>query len=95
MTNGAATTDHDMDVRDAIQRVALEWPSYGRPRITAALRRQGWASIPNGFTACCVKTTYCVCGKRKFLVTTDSNHKRPIYPNLGLDRLTTFYKIWQ
>ena len=31
----------DMDLRDAIQRVALEWPSYGRPRITAELRRQG------------------------------------------------------
>jgi predicted transcriptional regulator len=26
--------DPDMDLRDAIQRVALEWPSYGRPRIT-------------------------------------------------------------
>ena len=25
----------DMDLRDAIQRIALQWPSYGRPRITA------------------------------------------------------------
>ena len=30
--------DADMDLRDAIQRIALEWPSYGRPRITAELR---------------------------------------------------------
>ena len=30
-----------MDLRDAIQRIALEWPSYGRPRITAELRRRG------------------------------------------------------
>ncbi len=30
--------DPDMDLRDAIQRIALEWPSYGRPRITAELR---------------------------------------------------------
>jgi putative transposase len=29
--------DPDMDLRDAIQRIALEWPSYGRPRITAEL----------------------------------------------------------
>jgi len=35
-----------MDLRDAIQRIALEWPSYGRPRITAALRRQGWIVNP-------------------------------------------------
>ena len=32
--------DPDMDLRDAIQRIALEWPSYGRRRIKAELRRQ-------------------------------------------------------
>jgi hypothetical protein len=32
---------NDTDLRDAIQRIALEWPSYGCPRITAELRRQG------------------------------------------------------
>jgi transposase InsO family protein len=37
-----AVPDPDMDLRDAIQRIALEWPSYGRPRITAELRRRGW-----------------------------------------------------
>ena len=36
-----AGPDPDMDLRDAIQRIALEWPSYGRPRITAKLRRRG------------------------------------------------------
>ena len=34
------STDRDMDVRDAIQRIALEWPCYGRPRITRELRRR-------------------------------------------------------
>jgi len=38
--------DGDMELRDAIQRIALEWPSYGRPRITAELRRQGWTVNP-------------------------------------------------
>ncbi|MDX2150739.1 MAG: IS3 family transposase, partial [Bryobacteraceae bacterium] len=38
--------DADMNLRDAIQRIALEWPSYGRPRITAELRRQGWIVNP-------------------------------------------------
>ena len=43
-----AGTDHDpdMDLRDAIQRIALEWPSYGRPRITKELRRRGWKVNP-------------------------------------------------
>src|SRR5947199_165182 len=40
--DAALRPDRDMDLRDAIQRIALEWPSYGRPRITAALRREGW-----------------------------------------------------
>jgi hypothetical protein len=38
--------DTGMDLRDAIQRIALEWPSYGRPRITAELRRRGLTVNP-------------------------------------------------
>ena len=34
--------EEELDLRDAIQRIALEFPCYGRPRITAELRRQGW-----------------------------------------------------
>jgi putative transposase len=34
--DGAPQLDRDMDLRDAVQRIALAWPSYGRPRITAA-----------------------------------------------------------
>jgi hypothetical protein len=34
--------DPDMDLRDAIQRIALEWPAYGRRRMTEELRRHGW-----------------------------------------------------
>ena len=36
----AVRPDRDMDLRDAIQRIALEWPSYVRSRITDALRRE-------------------------------------------------------
>ena len=35
-----------MDLRDAIQRIALEWPSYGRPRITARTAPAGWTVNP-------------------------------------------------
>ena len=44
--DGKAGADRDMELRDAIQRIALEWPSYGRPRITAELRHQGWRVNP-------------------------------------------------
>jgi transposase InsO family protein len=38
--------DRNMELGDVIQRIALEMPSYGRPRITAELRRRGWTVNP-------------------------------------------------
>src|SRR5262249_39770703 len=32
----------DMDLRDEIQKVALDWPAYGSRRITAELKARGW-----------------------------------------------------
>ena len=32
----------DMDLRDAMQKIALEWPSYGSRRMTRELRARGW-----------------------------------------------------
>ena len=34
--------DPDLALRDALQRTALEFPSYGWPRMTAELQRRGW-----------------------------------------------------
>lgn len=34
--------DLDVALRDAIQRIALEFPSYGWPRMTRELVRRGW-----------------------------------------------------
>jgi putative transposase len=86
--------DADMDLHDAIQRVVLEWPSYGRPRITAELRRRGWTVNPKRVYRILREDNLLCIRKRKFIVTTDSNHGRKIYPNLartlvltGLDQL--------
>ena len=79
----APQPDRDMDLRDAIQRIALEWPSYGRPRMTAALRRQGWMVNPKRVYRLLREDNLLCIRKRKFLVTTDSNHGRRVYPNLA------------
>ncbi len=42
-----AAGDKDIDLRDAIQRIALEFPAYGRPRMTEELHRRGWQVGPN------------------------------------------------
>jgi putative transposase len=35
--------DAEVELRDALQRIALRFPSYGWPRMTAELKRRGWA----------------------------------------------------
>ena len=56
-----ARRDDDMELRSAIQRIALEFPCYGRPRITAELKRRGWKVNLSGWAGSCVRTTYCAC----------------------------------
>jgi putative transposase len=87
--------DRDMDLRDAIQRIALKWPSYGRPRITAELKRQGWKVGPNRVRRLMREDNLLCVRKRKFVVTTDSNHGRKIYPNLaGEMELSGINQLW-
>jgi len=85
----------DMDLRDAIQRVALEWPSYGRPRITAELRRRGWKVNPKRVYRLMREDNLLCVRKRKFVVTTDSHHHRKVYPNLAGEMvLTGIDQLW-
>ena len=91
-----AEPDRDMDLRDAIQRIALEWPSYGRPRITAELRRRGWTVNPKRVYRLMREDNLLCIRKRKFVVTTDSNHGRKVYPNLAAGMvLTGVNQLWR
>jgi putative transposase len=94
--NAASGNDGDMDLRDAIQRVALEWPSYGRRKITRELRRRGWAvNWKRVYRLMGEDNLLCV-RKRKFVVTTDSNHGRKVYPNLARQMvLTDVDQLWR
>ena len=87
--------DRDMDLRDAIQRIALEWPSYGRPRITAELRRQGWEVNPKRVYRLLREDNLVCVRKRKFVAATDSKHGRKVYPNLAKEMaLTGIDQLW-
>jgi putative transposase len=88
-------TDRDMELRDAIQRIALEWPCYGRPRVTQELRRQGWRVNPKRVYRLMREDNLLCVRRRKFLVTTDSNHSRRVYPNLACALvLTGVNQLW-
>jgi putative transposase len=81
--------DRDMDLRDAIQKIAVEWPSYGRPRMTKELRRRGWVVNPKRVRRLMREDNLLCVRKRKFVVTTDSNHGRKVYPNLARKMILT------
>lgn len=87
--------DRDMDLRDAIQRIAVEWPSYGRPRITQELRRRGWRVNPKRVYRLMREDNLLCVRRRKLVVTTDSNHGRRVYQNLARNMiLTATDQLW-
>ena len=84
-----------MDLREAMQRIALEFPSYGWPRMTKELQRRGWAvNHKRVYRLMCEDNLLCL-RKRKFIVTTDSHHPFAVYPNLATDmKLTDVNQLW-
>jgi len=71
----------DMDLRDVMQKIALEWPSYGSRRITAELRARGWEVNRKRVQRLMREDNLLCVVKRKFVVTTDSAHGLKVYPN--------------
>jgi putative transposase len=87
--------DADMDLRDEIQRIALEWPCYGWRRVRAELRRRGWTVNHKRVRRIMREDNLLCLRRRKFVVTTDSNHNQPVYPNLAGELvLTGINQLW-
>jgi transposase InsO family protein len=87
--------DADVDLRDEIQRVALEWPCYGSRRVKAELRRRGWAVGRERVQRWMREDNQLCLRRRKFVVTTDSGHNRRAYPNVACDLvLSDINQLW-
>jgi transposase InsO family protein len=85
-----------MQLRDTIQRIALEFPSYGRPRITAELKRQGWLVNQKRVHRILREDNLLCLRRRKFVVTTDSGHGLRVYPNRARQMvLTDVDQLWR
>lgn len=84
----------DIELRDAIERIVLEFAGYGYRRVSAALRREGWA-VNHKRVLRIMREESLLCQlKRRFVPTTDSAHSFRRYPNLtkgievdGLDQV--------
>lgn len=69
-------------MQDQIERIALEYPRYGYRRITAQLQRQG-LRVNRKRVLRIMKASNLLCRPLKgFVVTTNSRHRFPVYPNL-------------
>jgi putative transposase len=88
--------DRDLKLRDEIQKIALEWPAYGSRRITAELRRRKWAVNRKRVQRLLREDNLLCLRKRKFVVTTDSDHGLQVYPNLARQMtLTGIDQLWR
>ena len=79
----------EVALRDLIQQVALEWPSYGYRRITAELRRRGVAANRKCVLRLMREDNLLCLRKRRFVHTTNSDHRLPVYPNLVPELVVT------
>jgi putative transposase len=73
----------EIELRDAMQKIALEFPAYGYRRITGELNRRGFV-VNHKRVLRLMRQDNLLCLRHKaFVVTTDSRHSLPIYPNLA------------
>ena len=82
-------------LKAAIERVVLDWPTYGSRRITAQLRREGWLVNRKRVSRLLSDMGLKVKAKRKKHNTTDSNHPFPRYSNLVQDlEIVHLDQVW-
>jgi putative transposase len=85
----------EAQLRDAIQRIALENHFYGYRRVAAELRHQGWVANHKCVLRLMRKDNLLCLRKRRFVLTTDSRHPYGVFPNLTQDfKLAGINQLW-
>lgn len=87
--------DPDVDVREEIQNIAVEFPGYGYRRVTVELGRRGYPTNHKRVLRL-MRSDNLLCVRKKYKpTTTDSNHEHKIYPNLIRDReIYRLNQVW-
>src|SRR6202007_2808425 len=87
--------DEEMEVRSAIQQIALEHRRrYGYRRITAELHRRGMPENHKRVVRIMREENVQGIQPKRFVVTTNSNHKLEVYLNLaGRMKLTAINQL--
>lgn len=85
----------EIQIKDKIHQIAIEFPRYGYRRITKELHRRG-LQINSKRVLNLMREDNLLCIKKTFVPrTTDSNHNHKIYPNLARDiEVTRINQLW-
>jgi putative transposase len=88
--------EEDMELRSAIQQIALEHRRrYGYRRISAELRRRGMLANHKRVVRLMREDNLLAIQPRQFVVTTDSHHELEVYLNLARRmKLTGIDQLW-
>jgi len=75
--------DRDMELRDLIQKIAVEMPIYGYRRVCAELKRRKQPANHKRVRRIMREDNLLCLRRRSFVRTTDSRHGFKVYPNLA------------
>lgn len=78
-----------MALRGAIQTVSIRYPRYGAAKVAAVLRSEGWLVSVSRVQRLRREDNLLAVRRRKFVVTTESDHEFQIFPNLARQLLLT------
>lgn len=81
--------DGDVELRDKIQKIAIEMPSYGYRRVCAELKRRKHAANHKRVLRIMREDNLLCLRRRAFVRTTDSGHGFRVYPNLAKETKPT------
>jgi putative transposase len=90
-----APSEAETALRDAIQRMALAHRDHGYRRITPLIQRAGFVVGHEKVRRILRNDNLLAVRRRKFVVTSDSNHRFRIHPNLAESlELTAVNQLW-
>ena len=88
-------SEAELALRDAVQRTALAHRDHGYRRITRLIQRAGFVVGEEKVRGILRTDNLLAVRRRKFVVTTDSNHRFRVHPNLAESmEVTAVNQLW-
>ncbi|MDQ2946731.1 MAG: IS3 family transposase [Acidobacteriota bacterium] len=91
----SAPAEADTELRDRLQQLSIRHPYYGYRRLTHCLHREGQLVNAKRVLRLMREDNLLAWRRKKYVVTTESAHERPWYPNLIPElQLSGINQLW-